>query len=65
MNHLDRLLNPGTLWPTLLERTAYARERGAILSIPTTPEVIEQSGVAFQVRVISALAMNRNPVRDW
>ncbi len=57
MNHLDRLLNPGTLWPTLLERTAYARERGAILSIPTTPEVIEQSGVAFQVRVISALAM--------
>jgi ATP adenylyltransferase len=56
MNHLDRLLKPGTLWPTLLERTAHARERRAILSIPTQQEVIEQSGVAFQVRVISALA---------
>ena len=50
------LLKPGTLWPALLERTAYARKRGAILSIPTQPEEIEQSGVAFQVRVISALA---------
>ncbi|MBI3806930.1 MAG: phosphorylase [Nitrospirae bacterium] len=57
MNHPSSLLNPGTLWPTLLERTAHARERGAILSIPTTPEVIEQGGVAFQVRVITALTM--------
>jgi len=57
MNQFDRLLKPGTLWPTLLERTARARERRAILSIPTTQEVIEQSGVAFQVRVITALAM--------
>jgi ATP adenylyltransferase len=51
------LLTPGTLWPTLLERTAYARDRGAILSIPTESTVIEQDGVAFQVRVITALAM--------
>ncbi|TKS61689.1 MAG: hypothetical protein EWM72_00437 [Nitrospira sp.] len=57
MNHLNSLLRPGTLWPTLLERTAHARDRRAILSIPTTPEVIEQRGVAFQVRVITALAI--------
>jgi len=57
MNQPDRLLKPGTLWPTLLERTAQARERGAILSIPTQPEVIEQSGVAFQAHVITALPM--------
>jgi len=57
MNQQSPLLKPGTLWPTLLERTAHARECGAILSIPTKPEVIEQSGVAFQVRVITALAM--------
>jgi len=57
MNQDDRLLKPGTLWPTLLERTAYARKRRAILSIPTEPEVIEQGGVAFHVRVITALAM--------
>ncbi|MBI3356738.1 MAG: phosphorylase [Nitrospirae bacterium] len=56
MNHSNPLPKPGTLWPTLLERTAHARNRKAILSIPTEPEVIEQSGVAFQVRVLTALA---------
>jgi ATP adenylyltransferase len=57
MNHSDHLLKAGTLWPTLLERTAQARERGAVLSIPTEPEVIEQNGVTFQVRVMAAPAM--------
>ncbi len=57
MNQDDRLLKPGTLWPILLERTAYARKRRAILSIPTEPEVIKQGGVAFHVRMITALAM--------
>src|SRR5512141_1434743 len=57
MDQPSSLLKPGTLWPTLLDRTAHARERRAILSIPTKPEVVEQSGVAFQVRVITALAM--------
>lgn len=57
MDQQNRPLKPGTLWPTLLKRTAHARERRAILSVPTKPEVIEQSGVAFQVRVITALAM--------
>ena len=57
MNHPNHLLKPGALWPTLLERTAHARDRKAILSIPTQPEVIEQSGMAFQVRVITTLAM--------
>jgi ATP adenylyltransferase len=51
MDQHDRLFKPGTLWPTLLERTAHARDRKAILSILTTPDVIEQSGVTFQVRV--------------
>ncbi len=57
MDQHDRLYKSGTLWPTLLERTAHARARKAILSIPTEPEVIEQHGVAFQVRAITALAM--------
>jgi ATP adenylyltransferase len=56
MDQPTHLLKLGTLWPTLLERTAYARERRAILSILTEPEVIEQGGMAFQVRVIKALA---------
>lgn len=57
MNRPDPFLIPGTLWPALLERTASARDRAAILSIPTEPEVIEQDGVPFQVRVMTALAM--------
>ncbi|MEK7761359.1 MAG: phosphorylase [Nitrospirota bacterium] len=58
MNQSTHLLKPGTLWPNLLEHTAYARERRAIHSIPTETEVIEQGGVAFHMRVITALAMN-------
>lgn len=58
MNDPTPLLTPGTLLPALLARTEHARDRNAILSIPTAnPAIIEQSGVAFQVRVITALAM--------
>ncbi|HLZ34856.1 MAG TPA: hypothetical protein VKP13_12630 [Nitrospira sp.] len=57
MDQPDQSFKPGTLWSTLLERTAHACDIKAILSIPTESEVIEQSGVAFQVRVTTALAM--------
>lgn len=56
MGQHDRFLKPGTLWQTLLERAAQARRCGAIQSIPTRSEIIEQSGVAFQVRILTALA---------
>ncbi len=51
-----QLLPPGTLWPTVLERTDHALRCGAIQSIPTTSETIEHNGVRFQVRIITALA---------
>ena len=57
MDHPDCILTPGTLWSALLERSANAHDRRAILSIPTEHEMIEQNGVAFHVRVITALAM--------
>ena len=57
MNQPSHPFKLGALWPALLERTAHARERRTILSIPTTPKVIDQSGVAFHVRVMAALAM--------
>jgi sulfate adenylyltransferase (ADP) / ATP adenylyltransferase len=57
MDQHDHLLKPGALWPSLLERTDQARRCGAIQSIPTTSEVIEEGGVAFQVRIVAALAM--------
>ena len=53
MDQHDRRFKPGTLWPTLLERTTRARDRRAILSIPTTTEVVEQNGVTFQTHVIT------------
>ncbi len=56
MTKHDHLLKPDALWPSLLEQTTHARSCGAIQSIPTTSEVIEQSGIAFQVRVVSSLA---------
>ncbi len=69
MARSDHRLKPGTLWRTLLERTALARRRGAIHSIPTTSEVIEQDRVAFQVRVVAALeekadAKSAQPARN-
>jgi ATP adenylyltransferase len=50
-------LVPGTLLASLLDRTANALRRGAIQSLPTTMEVIEQDGIPFQVRILEALAM--------
>jgi ATP adenylyltransferase len=56
MDRRDRFLKPGTLWPALLARTAHARDRGTIQSILTTAHAIEQGGVTFQVRIVTALA---------
>jgi sulfate adenylyltransferase (ADP) / ATP adenylyltransferase len=47
-------LTPGTLQAILLERTANARRCGALEFLPSTTEVIEQDGVAFQVRVLES-----------
>jgi ATP adenylyltransferase len=52
----DLHLIPGTLQATLLERAAHARRCGAIQSLPTTNEVIEQNGIPFQVRILESLA---------
>jgi ATP adenylyltransferase len=56
MSLQKRLLTPGTLWPALCERTEQARRCGAIQSIPTATETIEQGGVLFIIRVVAALA---------
>ncbi|MCF2148642.1 phosphorylase [Desmonostoc muscorum LEGE 12446] len=49
------LLKPGTLWTTVKERTEYALQCGALLSIPTEFEFVEQDGVRFLVRILSNL----------
>jgi sulfate adenylyltransferase (ADP) / ATP adenylyltransferase len=49
------LLQPGTLWKTVIERSEYAYKCGALLSIPTEFEFVEQDGVKFLVRILSNL----------
>ncbi|BFU96927.1 MAG: Ap4A phosphorylase II [Nitrospira sp.] len=49
-------LTPGALLAALLERTEHARCSGALHTLRTTLEVIEQDGIAFQVRILGSLA---------
>ncbi|BAY21514.1 Ap4A phosphorylase II [Calothrix sp. NIES-2100] len=49
------LLQPGTLWQSVRERTEYAYSCGALLSIPTEFEFVEDGGVKFLVRILSNL----------
>ncbi|MCW5314321.1 phosphorylase [Nostoc sp. KVJ3] len=49
------LLKPGTLWTSVKEKTEYALQCGALLSIPTEFEFVEQDGVGFLVRILSNL----------
>ncbi|AFY34594.1 ATP adenylyltransferase [Calothrix sp. PCC 7507] len=49
------LLKPGTLWTSVKNQTAHALECGALLSIPTEFEFVEQDGVNFLVRILSNL----------
>jgi sulfate adenylyltransferase (ADP) / ATP adenylyltransferase len=50
-----RILEPGTLWERVVDRTRHALECGALLSIPTDYEFVEQDGVQFLVRILSNL----------
>ena len=49
------LLQPGTLWNQVEKRTRHALKCGALLSIPTEFEFVEQDGVRFLVRILSNL----------
>jgi ATP adenylyltransferase len=49
------LLKPGTLWKSIVERSDRALQCGALLSIPTEYEFVEQDGVRFLVRILANL----------
>jgi len=49
------LLKPDTLWEQVKKQTEYALNCGALLSIPTEFEFVEQDGVNFLVRILSNL----------
>ncbi|MUL37581.1 phosphorylase [Gloeocapsopsis sp. AAB1 = 1H9] len=49
------VLEPGRLWTRVIEQTEYALRTGALQSIPTDYEFIEQNGISFLVRTLSNL----------
>jgi ATP adenylyltransferase len=49
------VLQPGTLWKRIVTTTAHALSTGALKSFPTESVFIEDKGVRFFVRVLSAL----------
>ena len=49
------LLKPGTLWTRIQEQTRHGLECGALQSIATDYEFVEDSGVNFLVRVLTNL----------
>ncbi|MEA5597963.1 ATP adenylyltransferase family protein [Rivularia sp. UHCC 0363] len=50
------LLTPGTLWTRLKEQTQHGLECGALQSISTDYEFVEENGVNFLVRTLSNLS---------
>ena len=49
------ILKPGTLWTRIKEQTQHGLECGALQSIPTDYEFVEQNGINFLVRILSNL----------
>ncbi|NEP01015.1 MAG: hypothetical protein F6K58_20620 [Symploca sp. SIO2E9] len=49
-------LEPGTLWAKLKDTTEHALSCGALESIPTEYEFVEDNGMSFLVRILSNLA---------
>ncbi|WP_104548523.1 phosphorylase [Chroococcidiopsis sp. TS-821] len=49
------VLEPGKLWIRVIEQTKFALRTGALQSIPTDYEFIEQNGISFLVRTLSNL----------
>lgn len=49
------LQHPGVLWQRTIEQTRHAIECGALRSMPTTYEFVEQNGIDFLVRITTNL----------
>lgn len=52
----ELILKPGLLWEMVKERTEQAKRSQALQSIPTEWQLVEDQGISFLVRVLSALA---------
>ncbi|MBD2267507.1 phosphorylase [Anabaena sp. FACHB-1391] len=56
MNNQEKiLLVPGTLWTSVKQTTELALNSGALKSIPTELEIVEQDGIKFMIRILANL----------
>jgi sulfate adenylyltransferase (ADP) / ATP adenylyltransferase len=55
MSVSSRRFDPGTLWAKVQDSTTHAIQSGAIHTIPTRSERVEQDGVNFLIRIVSNL----------
>lgn len=58
------MLEPGTLWTRVIEQTQHALECGALRSIPTHHEIVEQDSVNFLVRILANLTRKEKAARQ-
>ncbi|WP_228036533.1 ATP adenylyltransferase family protein [Dolichospermum flos-aquae] len=54
-NQKKVLLVPGTLWTSVKQTTEQALNSGALKSIPTELEIVEQDGIKFMIRILANL----------
>ncbi|MGF1536533.1 MAG: DUF4922 domain-containing protein [Elainellaceae cyanobacterium] len=54
--HADATLSSGQLWSRVKAQTEYALQCGALQSIPTQSEFLDDGGMLFVVRILSNLA---------
>lgn len=63
-DHELLLLEPGTLWTNILQRTEQALRCGALESMPTAHEWVEQGGIQFLVRILANLERKETAKRQ-
>ncbi|MGC1245888.1 MAG: phosphorylase [Spirulinaceae cyanobacterium] len=56
MSETNTTLDSGTLWAKVKQQTHYALEGGALHSLPTEYELIEQDGIPFLVSILANIA---------
>ena len=56
------ILEPGTLWPKVLNRSKRATRRGTLQHIPTRREFIPHAQVNFLVRIVDGLTLKNNAI---
>jgi ATP adenylyltransferase len=60
------MLEPGSLFERVRERSAQAEKRGALRSIPTSFELVEdgETGISFVVRIVEHLEQKRDAAEE-